>query len=130
MTRGLSPAQLRRNAAAGKGEYEACARLWELAGFKVYRLSQSRASRQTPGLPDLLLLHPRRGLAIAHEVKAGNGKLTPDQEWFRFLWTSCRLLHVQGGSEKVYPILEQLGFARLCQTSPTGYILQPGGSTP
>jgi hypothetical protein len=40
-----------------------------IGGFAVYNLSQSRASKQTPGLPDLWCMHTRYAFAFWWESK-------------------------------------------------------------
>lgn len=53
----------------------------ETLGGSVYDLSQDRATRQTPGLPDLLVWY-RTSWTWA-EVKRPAGQLSPAQETFR-----------------------------------------------
>jgi len=49
-------------------------------GFDVTRLSQARASKQTPGIPDRYARHPRWGLRVWIEVKAGTNTLSRHQK--------------------------------------------------
>ena len=46
-------------------------------GWRVYHTYDSR--RSSAGFPDLVLVHPGRGLIFA-ELKVGRGKLTPEQQ--------------------------------------------------
>ena len=143
MPRGLTRAELVRNRRRGDAAYEKCCELWRLAGADtVYRLSQGRRTRQTPGLPDLIVavrldsrtlaastfLHGT--VVVAHEVKSGGAQLTPEQRRFRAQWEASGNLYVLGDDTAIYPVLVELGRARPCATSPTGYILQPGGPPP
>ena len=54
--------------------------LAHLCGFDVADFSQPRASMQTPGIPDLLLHHRKRGFVVWVEVKRPGGKLSPHQK--------------------------------------------------
>lgn len=47
----------------------------ERLGFFVSDFSQSRATQQTEGIPDLLAMHPRWELTAWIEVKTGEGEL-------------------------------------------------------
>ena len=51
-------------------------------GATVYATSQYRASRITPGIPDLYALHPKLG-GVWVEVKSATGKQSPEQEEFQ-----------------------------------------------
>ena len=69
-----------------KEEQAAIIRLFEAVGTIVCRLSQSRASRQTEGLPDLYCFHPGKRVAWWWETKRQKGgKVSPSQEFFRDL---------------------------------------------
>lgn len=49
-------------------------------GFDVTRISQARESNQTPGIPDRYARHPRWGLRVWIEVKAGRNTLSRYQK--------------------------------------------------
>jgi hypothetical protein len=50
----------------------------------VNSFSQARASKQTPGIPDLYVWHTGYRIALWIEVKAGRNKLTSEQlVWHR-----------------------------------------------
>ena len=67
------------------------------AGFKVYWLSQSRASKQTPGLPDLYFVHKAKGIALWWETKRQvGGELSPAQADFRAECIACQIWHGSG----------------------------------
>lgn len=69
-----------------KQEQAAIIRLFEAVGTIVCRLSQSRASRQTEGLPDLYCFHPGKRVAWWWETKRQKGgRLSPLQQAFRDL---------------------------------------------
>jgi hypothetical protein len=59
-------------------------RLFRAFGGVVYSLSQPRATKQAPGLPDLYVFFPRRRVALWWETKRPTGgRLSPAQEEFR-----------------------------------------------
>ena len=60
-------------------------------GFEVTRFSQPRASKQTLGIPDRYARHPRLGLRLWIEVKAGKNRLSAHQE----AWHAAE--HAAGG---------------------------------
>lgn len=92
-----------------KAVYEAVARILTLAGCQVYRLAQSRATRQTAGLPDLWVFGPTGGAWI--EVKRPGGRLRPEQRVFRERCQARRIEHVVGGLEQVEALLVRWGLA-------------------
>lgn len=57
---------------------------WRVAHFRT--AMNARGHYQTPvgadgaGWPDLVLVHPDRGLVLYRELKAGRGRLSPAQE--------------------------------------------------
>ena len=60
-----------------------CYRVFADAGCEVYWLSQSRRTRQTPGLPDLLVFGPPgEPFHLAWETKAGRGGPSEAQRKF------------------------------------------------
>lgn len=71
---------MRRRARLEADLYEAIVRLCRLAGCDVTRLSQARASRQTPGVPDLYVRHVGVGVRLWIEVKRPGGRLSPAQQ--------------------------------------------------
>lgn len=66
-----------------QGVYEACCDLLRACGFLYWRLSQARASQQSPGLGDLFAIHIGYRLIVWIETKARHGKLSVDQRIFR-----------------------------------------------
>ena len=48
-----------------------------------FHCTDSRHSRGTPGLPDLICVHRKTGRSMWIEVKKWNGRLTPRQEEWR-----------------------------------------------
>lgn len=74
--------------------------LMQTLGFTVIRFSQSRATMQTPGIPDRrymrpgrdganLALHYRPPLRVWWEAKREAGKQSPAQRRFEMLAQSC-----------------------------------------
>lgn len=91
------------------GVYEAVVALLTLAGCKVYRLSQVRASRQSPGIPDLYVFGPTTGAWF--EVKRPGGRLRPEQREFRERCEARRIEHVVGGVDEAKRLLLRWGCA-------------------
>lgn len=60
-------------------EQDVDARL-EALGFEITRLSQPRASKQTPGISDRYVRHVGRKMRIWIEIKWGRNELTPQQK--------------------------------------------------
>lgn len=65
-------------------------------GFVVWNLSQPRASKIAPGIPDRLYTSPARGLAVFWEAKTVRGKQRPDQAHFQAHADACGLHYVIG----------------------------------
>ena len=72
-----------RRSAPEKAQERAAHRLMEALGFTAWRLSQARATNQTPGLCDIIFTHPERGLLVAYEAKSPNGRQSPAQREFQ-----------------------------------------------
>lgn len=72
-----------RRHAPEKAEQRAVARLLcDVLGFTRWSLSQSRATKQSPGWPDDFYTHPEKRLAVWYEAKAPNGKQSEHQKEF------------------------------------------------
>lgn len=84
-------------------------RLYESVGCRVVRFSQTRATRQTPGIPDLKVYCPRKGVTWWMEVKAPGGKQEPEQQVFQALAEACGETYVLGGLEVALRQLERVG---------------------
>jgi hypothetical protein len=63
------PDASRKDSILEKAEQIEIRKRFIVCGFTVYNLSQARAAKQTPGLPDLWLMHPARALALWWESK-------------------------------------------------------------
>jgi hypothetical protein len=63
------PAATRRDLILEKAEQAEILKRFRACRFKAYTLSQPRASKQTPGLPDVYLMHLERPLALWWESK-------------------------------------------------------------
>lgn len=72
--------------------------LYRAAGCHVYNLSQSRATNQTPGLPDLWVTYGKQ-VAWWHEVKAPTKRATqsPPQRVFQEECEGARVTYLLGG---------------------------------
>jgi hypothetical protein len=73
-------------------------------GCRVYDTSQPMRALITPGVPDLIAFHPRRGLLFI-ECKAPGGKLSEAQEDFQRLCRQAGIHHIVGGVEDVLAFL-------------------------
>lgn len=95
-------------------EQAAITRLLDAAGFCVYDLSQGRATRQTPGLPDLYAVHPEVGWVWWVEVKRQKGaRVSVAQRLFQDIHVVApREVRIKVGSfEEAWVALEEVGFA-------------------
>lgn len=72
-------------------------KLYKALGCQVWSHSELRKTKQTPGYPDLTVLHPRRRLFWCHETKTPTGTLKPAQLEFRSVAAKCGLEVVVGG---------------------------------
>ena len=78
-------------------------KLYKALGCKVYNLSQPRASKQSPGLGDLWVVHLASGwnrkgkTAWWHETKTPKGKQSEDQREFQRECKACHVGYVLGG---------------------------------
>ena len=84
-------------------------RLYRAAGCRVWNLSQARATRQTPGLPDLSIKHGVLGKAWTHEVKGAKGRLSQGQKEWAELAGLCGETHLIGGIDVAEAHLASLG---------------------
>lgn len=82
-------------------------------GFNIYNLSQARASKQTPGLPDLWCVHKRDRVAFWWEVKRQvGGKLSTAQEEFAAECVRAGVGHYVGDRHACVRLLLGLGLAQ------------------
>ncbi len=82
----------------------------ETCGCHVYSLQdrRPRATRNTPGLPDLYVLHRKLG-GFWVELKAPTGKQTPEQISFQATCGRCGVGYVMGGTADVMDYLKSRG---------------------
>ena len=88
-------------------------------GCVVYKLSQPRATMQTPGLPDLLVFAPWRTVppwrtvaarAFAwHEVKRVGGKQSAAQAMFQYHADAAGHTYLLGGVDVAREWLQRIG---------------------
>lgn len=104
-----------------KAEQVECRKLFIAFGFKVYNLSQARATKQTPGLPDLWCVHKREPVAFWFETKRQvGGQLSPAQVDFQTECLRCDVKHFVGHRHNVVELLLSLGLAERCAGSAYG----------
>lgn len=91
-------AQAHRDAAAlEKTEQVEVRKRFVACGFGVYNLSQARAAKQTPGLPDLWLVHRALPIALWWETKRQVGGVhSPAQRGFAAECDRCGVNHGTG----------------------------------
>lgn len=113
------PVEAIRDAASDrleKAEEHAVDKLYRAMGCTVYRLSQARASKQTPGLPDRWVVHTGTNRAWWHEVKRPvGGKQSPAQKAFQRQCALCGVSYVLGGVQAAELWLVKHGIARVEQ---------------
>lgn len=73
-------------------------------GCRVWDTSQPMRALITPGLPDLLVFHPKRGLLFV-ECKAPGGKQSEAQEDFQRLCSRAGVPYIVGGVQEVLAFL-------------------------
>lgn len=98
-----------------KAIYERVCFTYRAAGCEVYRLSQSRASNQSPGIPDLFVFHEdtnnRPGFFLTHEVKRPKGaKVSTHQRRWADLAEMVGVHHLIGGMDACEEALIEMGF--------------------
>lgn len=82
--------------------------LMESLGFYVVRLSQSRASRQTPGIPDRKYYHQPRGITLWWEAKRPGGRQSMQQVLFQRMAEACGEVYALGGVDQLKAALAKL----------------------
>ena len=85
-----------------------CVKYYRAHGCVVYETSQKRAAKVSPGIPDLIVFHPRSGLHWYHEVKTPSGELRPDQKDFREQCLLTKTTHIVGGLAAAGLVVETL----------------------
>jgi hypothetical protein len=81
----------------------------EMLGFRVWQTSQPQRAMMSPGLPDLVVFHPRRKLFFFWETKAAGGKLSEAQLDFLAACAACGVPHGYGGLAEAKAFLVQQG---------------------
>ena len=71
-------------------------RLMSALGFTCWHLSQNRASRQTPGWPDMLFTCPAKRLSVYYEAKSAKGKQSDAQKAFQADIVACGHEYIVG----------------------------------
>lgn len=89
-----------------------CVKMAEAVGCDIYNLSQDRATRQTPGIPDLLILHTGIPVSFWFETKRpGIKRLSPAQQEFRARCLECGVRHYWGDVDAFWSALVEVGLA-------------------
>lgn len=83
----------------------------ETLGCHVSKFDQGRRTRQTPGIPDLLVMHPDWGISCWVEVKRPDGgRLRGSQKaWHAIARQSGQRVIVARGVDEVVEALESHG---------------------
>jgi hypothetical protein len=92
-------------------------KLYKALGCQVWSHSELRKTKQTPGYPDLTVLHPRRRLSWYHETKTPTGTLEPAQLVFRSTAAESGLTVIVGGVVAAEEFLISCGIA---ERAPSG----------
>ena len=91
-----------------KAEVRDADRMAQLLGFRGVHFSQPRASKQTPGIPDRLYLHPATGVAVWWEAKAEKGRLSVAQEQMHADLRECGQAVVVGTAAMIIRALQEV----------------------
>lgn len=83
--------------------------IYRAHGCELYWLSQARATRQTAGVPDLIVFHSRTRSAWYHEVKTPAGDQSLGQVVFAELCTAVGWKYVLGGIASAAEQLRAIG---------------------
>ena len=75
-------------------------------------MSQARKTRQTPGVPDLIVFNSRAGRMWFFECKAEGARPSPAQVYFAELCETAGIDYVIGGTFAAINHLRQIGVAR------------------
>lgn len=109
-----------------KAEQHEVMKLFRAYGFVIYSLSQPRATKQSPGLPDLWCVHTRRPIAYWWETKRQvGGEHSPAQLEFRAHCLRCGVGYGTGDRYAAAEHLIALGLA-----SRVGGTLEPVRNAP
>jgi hypothetical protein len=112
LTREQHTERERLESAHWQEEQRECRKVFVGIGCIAYWLSQSRKTKQTPGLGDLWVFAPEGWqLAWWWETKSGEGKLTESQERFAALCRSRMVLHGSGDRRAARQFVIRLGLA-------------------
>lgn len=104
-----------------KAEQNEVMKLFRAFGFKVRNLSQPRATKQAPGLPDLWVMHRERPIAFWFEVKRQvGGRYSDAQIEFRDDCARCGVSWKGGDRRAAEQMLVDMGVA--CRR---GGVLEP-----
>lgn len=95
-----------------KDEQQMGVRVLHAVGFRVWSLSQARASKQTSGWPDLKAFHPRRKLALWWEAKRPDDPApwTLAQQAFAEMCALVGERYVLGATDDLRAMLRAEGF--------------------
>lgn len=91
-----------------KAEMHDADRMAEALGFRSVHFSQSRASRQTPGIPDRLFLHPATGVSVWWEAKAEKGRVSVAQEQMHDDLRACGHVVVVGTASVMIRAMQEI----------------------
>lgn len=93
LTPAPDPDATRRDRVLEKAEQAEVVSRFRVCGFDAFILSQARATKQTPGLPDLWLMNPARHVALWWEAKRQvGGRFSQAQLDFAAASTRCGIL--------------------------------------
>lgn len=109
----LSDDEQRENALEKTAQLEV-SKMFRAFGFEVYNLSQARATKQTPGLPDLWCMHRELPIAFWWETKRSHGgRFSEAQLRFRDMAQRCGVGYGSGDRKAARSHVIALGLARI-----------------
>lgn len=108
----MSGVALTRPPMSEKRLQAAIERTYQLAGVRVYHLSQPRNTMQSAGIPDCLCFVPALSRRWWHEVKTPTGRQSEAQRAFHAACEACGDTCLVGGMDVAEAHLIAIGLAR------------------
>jgi hypothetical protein len=86
-------------------------KLYRRFNCQCYWMSQARKTRQTAGVPDLIVFNRRARAMWYHEIKTPTGEQSPAQKVFQEQCNACAIYYALGGVAAAEDVLITIGVA-------------------